>query len=746
MKSWKSLLGTVCALVLAACGGSGGGGGGSGGLGVSGTPGNSGAAAAYAESRPETPLLAPTVEPELAGVPASTVDNSRDQARPAIDAARVTPASSSIYRVYATNGMELSLSINFDNYTFEMTGTDEATARGTFSEDAAEPGSYIFNSPRITGAANTARFRVTTDAIVGAFPFSKANITPATYAVQAFVAARTFVKDATELDGTYNRFGVSRVGSAADSLAQQIRIYGGGTMLQLCNSPLGGALGTCPSNMVFDYPLAAGPDGTWSVRNSGSAEEAVAFRVARIGGQNVYLAAGAPSDTTGRRVMKIALPDTPIPFFPVSARGAATDGTYGKVTMTYTNYSTRYTSPDATTNGFAYWGGTISGTSGMRVVNSQGSDRYLAIRSDALVVATSVPATWGSGAKGYMQIGLITGQPSIDPRNGYYAVFATNGWRHTLALDFDTQTYGVSDEAFHSTAGKFEPDAYEAGTFVFDSTRITAPGNTARFRTTNGAVVAGAFPFVLGQPTSTIYSVQPFFAMSTSLSGTDLDGTYNRSSLAVSGTGGTVRHQQVRISGAGTSMVICQDAALLTVDSCPEASKVSYALSPTFDPKTRRYVNLSNAADTGEISAGRITTLVGNLFITQNILASSSDALRTNAPAFSIALQDTSAWPAVSARGASNFDASTDGAQVLRAPWNSVALNASQYLRSSSFPDGSTKSIALAVEAPESGAPQNMRRVSGGAYNGVVMQAGRLAVMTGSVGPREGIVELSLID
>ena len=112
-------------------------------------------------------------------------------------------------------------------------------------------------------------------------------------------------------------------------------------------------------------------------------------------------------------------------------------------------------------------------------------------------------------------------------------------------------------------------------------------------------------------------------------------------------------------------MVICQDAALLTVDSCPEASKVSYALSPTFDPKTRRYVNLSNAADTGEISAGRITTLVGNLFITQNILASSSDALRTNAPAFSIALQDTSAWPAVSARGASNFDASTDGAQVL---------------------------------------------------------------------------------
>jgi hypothetical protein len=344
-----------------------------------------------------------------------------------------------------------------------------------------------------------------------------------------------------------------------------------------------------------------------------------------------------------------------------------------------------------------------------------------------------------------MQIGLINGQPAIDPRNGFYTVFATNGWRHTLALDFDTQTYGVSDEAFHSTAGKFAPDATEAGTFIFDSARIAASGSTARFRTTQGAVV-GAFPFVLGQPASTTYAVQPFFAMSTSLSSNQVDGTYNRSSLAVSGTGGTVRNQQIRISGGGTAMVICQDAALLTVDDCPEASKVNYALSPTFDPKTRRYVNLSNASDTGEISGGQIIVQNGGSFSTQNVLASSTDALTANPPIFGIALQDTSAWPVVSARGASNFDISTDGTRILRAPWNNVTLNASQYLRNSVFPDGSAKTATLAVDAPAVGAPQNMRRVSGDTYNGTVMQAGKIVVMTGKAGTTEGIVELSLID
>jgi hypothetical protein len=750
MRSGKAWLGAACALLLAACGGSGSGGGG--GLGLSGAPGSSSAAAASANGKIETPLLAPAAEPELSGISAAVVDSSRDQTRPAIDTARLAGTSGNTYRVYATNGMELSLSLDFDNHTFEMAGADEATARGTFTEDAAEPGAYLFNSPRITGAANTARFRVTTDAIVGAFPFSKANVTPVIYAVQPFVAARTFVADAAQLDGTYNRFGVSHIGSAADSLGHQIRIHDGGTMLQFCTAALGGILSTCPANMLFDYPLIAGADGSWRVANSGSAEEAVAFRMARINGQNVYLAAGAPPGTTGRRVMKIALPDVPSNGQSLVARGAATDGSDGKIAMSepisssiYSIYSTSHVLPDATTNGFAYQGYTMVGTAALRVLNPRGKDRYLGMRSNTLVAATSVPATWGSGARGYLQIGLIGAPQASDPRNATYTLFATNGWRHTMTMDFDNRAYGISDEAFHSTAGKFAPDPSEAGSFVFDTARVASSGSTARFRTATGAIV-GAFPFAVGEPASTTYAVQPFFASSMPVWGPQLAGTYNQVSLAPSGAGGALRYQQVRIQQSGTVMIACKDPTLRTLDDCPEALQATYSLTPIYNIGTSRYVNLNNASDSGQITAGQIVVQSGNSTEFHTVLASGTDALSGSPPLFSIALPDTSAWPATSARGASNFDVSADGTQILGAPWNKVTLDASQYLRASVFPDGSTKSIALAVDAPAAGAPKNMRRVSGGNYDGMVMQAGKLVVMTGKGGTTEGIVELSVRD
>jgi hypothetical protein len=48
------------------------------------------------------------------------------------------------------------------------------------------PAAYVFASPRIAGVANTARFRVTDDAIVGAFPFYVSALATLQHQVQPF--------------------------------------------------------------------------------------------------------------------------------------------------------------------------------------------------------------------------------------------------------------------------------------------------------------------------------------------------------------------------------------------------------------------------------------------------------------------------------------------------------------------------------------------------------------------------------
>jgi len=57
-----------------------------------------------------------------------------------------------------------------------MTDDTGVVMADTFSADANDAGTLIFKSTRITSAANTARFRVTSDAVVGTFPFESAQV------------------------------------------------------------------------------------------------------------------------------------------------------------------------------------------------------------------------------------------------------------------------------------------------------------------------------------------------------------------------------------------------------------------------------------------------------------------------------------------------------------------------------------------------------------------------------------------
>lgn len=727
---------SLAALGLAACGG---------GSGSAGMPGAL-AIPPVANAAPNAPSSSSGKTSEALQAPAppspamQIVDGSRDQTRPP-SAARDRVNADGTYRVYATNGSQLTLVLNMAEQRYTMTEADGTAATGSFTEDTAEPGSYIFQSPRITAATNTARFRIVGDAVVGAFPLSKANVSPPAFAVQPFVAAHTFVSDPAQLDGMYGRFGISHSGGTSDSLVQEMLIHSGGTMLRLCAATFG-LISNCPSNLLTDHPLTMGADGTLVAAGSSNPAEAMAFRVARIAGQNVYLAAGAPPGTSGQKVMKIGLA-SPSNGWGFSARGFSTDGAYGPMARGLVTYSTRLQRPDGSAGGFAYWGSSISGSAVLYMLNGRGSDRYMVGNSNGLAVLSTLPGAWGTGAKGFLQIGVLYTPKSLDPRNGLYRVFATNGWRHTLALDFDHQTYGISDEAFHSTGGTFAADTAEPGSFIFNSARISTPLNTARFRPLgDGAnAIVGAFPLAVGPLASTTFAVQPFFATMGRAVTQDLPGTYNRSAMTIQGSDRTLRHQQLRILPGASTMVACDDPALRSIDDCPAASIATYSVSPETPGSMRRYVNLANAADTGEfmIASFMYINAATGLYENQKVFVSAGDPTTAGAsPGFAIGLQDSTAWRAVTGYGSSN-----SGAQ---APWNSIALDATRYTRQSMLADGSQTSTMLSVDAAASGAPGNVRGIGGGGFSGIVMQHKKLSVLAGKAGTVDGLIELSTID
>lgn len=642
------------------------------------------------------------------------------------------------FQVFATNGTQHTLRLNLSARAYEMLADDGTSAWGTFSEDPQQPGTFIFQSPRITAVVNTARFRLSNDVVVGTFPFVKHNDAQQPFAVQPFIAARQFVHVPAQLDGTYNRFIVNGP-NARDSEIHQFSIGGGGTVLRVCKgAALFSPIANCPANALKEYALRARQDGSWAAVADGS-DESLPFRVARIGAQNVYLAAGpAPGDAT-RRLMKIGLSDIWLgPMIDRKALGGTTEGGYGTMRMSRTLFASTSMQPDGTRVGHAYWGGILSGGAELYVQNARGADRYLTMQSDKLIVATSAPGSWGTGAKGYLQIGLVESEAKpLDSRSGLYYVYATNGLKHMLALDFDLSTYGFSDENFHSTQGTFAPDAGNTGTYVFDTARVSTPIRTARFRASFGVPgIVGSFPFAVSPTTPDSFAVQPFVgAMGRASSQAALAGTYNRVSLWPAT--GLITTQQIRILPEGTSMQTCQDAALRTIASCPAALLSTYQISASSNFGFWRYVNVDNVSDQGEFAMQVVNS--------QNVYLAAADANASGPALFSIGLPEGTSWPDWQGQGGLTKDLNGDG-QLTKGSWSRIAIDATSYRRSATHSDGSTTNATLAVQGPASGEPFGLRHASGGLYTGWIMQSGNLSVMAGRTATTPGIVELGMAD
>lgn len=634
------------------------------------------------------------------------------------------------YRVYAANGTQQQLAVDFDAGSYTMTDNLGAAESGTFAEDFTEPGTYVFASSRITTAANTSRFRVTTDAIVGAFPFQTAYSSPAAYAAQPFVAARDFVTTAALLDGTYNRFSVTRsTGGAQDSSILSMRLSGSGTVLEICNDAIIYKIDLCPAASKRTYAVTAGTDDAWVGTNVTNSSDTANFRVARIGGQNVYLAGGV-SVTPAVQFMRIALPESS--SWPTTRGiGSSTTGSWGTNLISTTSSVRTSTGTDDTygvltmpVDSTAYANQPL----GIRGVNFTGTSKYFAMQGGELSVL--VGARSNTATQGYIQLNLIDTGAAPDARNGRYKVYATNGSRQTLALNLDSKRYEMTDSAGTVASGSFAEDTAEAGSFIFASSRITSPVNTARFRLATDTVV-GSFPFAVAQVTPESYAVRPFVA-SRALVKTQsaLDGTYNRLGINLTATAGDSSITQIQIASGGTVLYLCNDNVIYRIDTCPAASVRTYTVSAGATVDTWRIVNVANPSDNGSFAIARVGG--ENVYLSAGIVPSSPAT-----SVFRIGLPERAAWPTVIARGGA-----TSGS------WGNTGADASYYTRTQTLPDGTSATLNATLGSMGTNGPLNMRSATftGPNYH-FASQSSKLFAMVGSRNPATaGAMEIDLID
>jgi len=244
------------------------------------------------------------------------------------------------YTVFASNGRQYTLTLNFNERTWEMAGS-QVNQSGSLTPDP-DGVSYNFNS---TG---TARFRTSQDLVVGGFDF---NLTGSDHdydhGVRPFVAARSFVTQAADLVGlSFNQMGLNL--RRNDTIESPVlpTTFGTGVM-QVCVAPIPTRVDQCPVQSLANYTLSVNA-GTFSavLRLNNTTVDSIQFRVALSGTNKILLRAQDAFDETGRH-FRVGLPESAGlaggTFNASSSRGA-----WGVTTLTDTHYSFSGTLADGT--------------------------------------------------------------------------------------------------------------------------------------------------------------------------------------------------------------------------------------------------------------------------------------------------------------------------------------------------------------------------------------------------------------
>jgi hypothetical protein len=303
------------------------------------------------------------------------------------------------------------VSLNFDvhSYTFAY-GDGTLMESGAFTADSTEPGTFVFTSGRTLISGTLPRFRMTTDAVVGAFPFSDpAELRTTGMSNSPFIGVRNLVAQQAQIDGLYNRLSLRRSLVEATAQVMQMQISGAGTVLKLCASATMESVANCPAGSAITYAVGASETpGIWTAVNNADSSDQLRFAMARIGDQKLYLLAdhapATPSVPLGTVVWQLGLQDTPT-WFPGTGHGADRD--WGRIDFTTTG-STRTVVDDHVgtvfTESRTYLPMGAAGPAGVRRI-SDGSRNYFGVYDTRLLAIMGAQASFPTGS--YLQLNLV---------------------------------------------------------------------------------------------------------------------------------------------------------------------------------------------------------------------------------------------------------------------------------------------------------------------------------------------------
>jgi uncharacterized repeat protein (TIGR01451 family) len=198
-----------------------------------------------------------------------TTNNGSNASTLAID------SRNGVYKVYAADGRQYQLTIDFDAGQYTMAGNGGADTRG-FAADAQGGGYTGKEDARL-------RLRSAQDVVVGAHAFA-AGVLP-------YVAARTFATSLATIGGAFNVMSRSAAadGTAAVTHAGTARVSG--NTLQVCQDDNEVVQAqACGVGSLKSYTLSVSDDLFTAIETAGG--KAFSFRLARSGAADVLLAAG----------------------------------------------------------------------------------------------------------------------------------------------------------------------------------------------------------------------------------------------------------------------------------------------------------------------------------------------------------------------------------------------------------------------------------------------------------------------
>jgi hypothetical protein len=285
------------------------------------------------------PLVDGTVTNTMTATVNEDVNRINNSATATASAAVAPPDPSGTYKVFAADGREYEMTIDFASGTYTMSGNG---ASGTSSFTAGPDGTYV--------VAGDQRFRVASDLIVGGHAF--------TGTVVPYVAARSFSTSISVL-GALNLMtrNVNADGSLPVTRAGTARASG--NILQICEDDFEVVQAqACSVGALKSYLLSVSGDVFSGVETTNG--EMISFRVARSGAAALLIAAGPSTRGDATLEWRIGLAES---------AGLAGGTVFGPTV--YPDSSSDWVQIDLTRTTYAALGAGINDVAGLTRENAQ---------------------------------------------------------------------------------------------------------------------------------------------------------------------------------------------------------------------------------------------------------------------------------------------------------------------------------------------------------------------------------------